>query len=195
MARSIVELMSLSITHGFEGSMGWKCLFLRLLKRGFAARTFLAQDSGTQPCQSLTQPNVIYTGHVFFCFRQSGWIDRRIPPFVPFNSLNRPLFQLQTADAFPAQMRIDPVDHNGCQMLQLKREAAFDTYNKTRWFDCVCGVLVFAARRPLQLERLGGGCDALAGDLVPVKNNIGLPEALPREDGIDDRADKIGQRP
>ena len=71
----------------------------------------------------------------------------------------RPLAQRDPADAAPAQMGVDPRDDDRRGVLRLQREGRVDAQNQGRWAPARRGLLG-AARRPLDLRRLGVARDA-----------------------------------
>jgi hypothetical protein len=108
-----------------------------------------------------------------------GWgpFARRLRP-----ARHRPLPQGKSVDAGKAQVAIDAFNHNRGKMLQFKREPGFDPHHQCR--RRVLGPRG-AAGRPFQRQRLGHGREPFADDILPIKDDLRLAEALPGEDRID----------
>jgi hypothetical protein len=157
------------------------------------ARSLLCQDAGAETDQGVAQRLIAdaadarrRSGQARFGWRLAVW-PRALP------ARERSLLQGNPPDAGKTQMGIDPLDDQRGEMLQFEREAGFDTDDEGGGLEAAL-TPVPAALRPAQAERFRIGRQPRPDNLVPVEDNIGLAESLPGEDGIDRRADEIGER-
>ena len=103
----------------------------------------------------------------------------------------RPLAERDAADAAPAEMGVDALDDDRRGVLRLERERRVDAQHQRRRRDRI-RVLARAARRPLDLRRLGVARDVGADDVGPVGDQAHLAEAARGERRRDDAGE---QRP
>ncbi len=102
------------------------------------------------------------------------------------------LAQHQLADAGPAVMRVDPLDHHRGEMLEFEGEGPLDPHHQGAGFGPPLGVAP-GATGPFELHRLAGVGQPRPDDAGPYGKNVGRGEALRREGRADAGTDQVGQ--
>jgi hypothetical protein len=154
-----------------------------------------AQHPRAEPRQSLPQRFLRHIDGEFFRRRYSGLAGcaGRRPGRGPCR--DGTLFQQDARDAAPAEMGVDALDEDGCEMLQLKCEAGLDPDDQRCRSWAIVHRAVPSPRRPLHLDRLRDRGESFAHDVVPKQDKTGLAKTLPRHNRIDRGLNELGQWP